>query len=528
MKTKNIEEEKMLSITDHYINTNIKISENASENLAQLKNLCNFFSTLDYVPDIDFFIQILNKNSNLNILLESIKCYQEKNKKMNSEFVFDDNISNSLLEIYSMMNGVEQKEVVSSDENYHIPDSLNNYLREISKSPLLTDQEVQNLSFRISQGDQKAREILIERNLRLVVDIAKKYQNRGLDFLDLIQEGNSGLIKAVDGFDATRGFKFSTYATWWIKQAIRRSIYITGRTVRIPDYLYRTITKYNKAISDLEIELNREPTTEEIAIKLNLSIQEVDEIKKIQFEPLSMNVMIGEAEKTELSELISTDDSLPEDKVITNMLKDKVEDLLNKTKLTPKEKEVLKLRYGFDNKEPMTLIEIGQLFNLTRERIRQIEAAAIRKIRKSDKIKSYANYMDNEIKALEQLEIYKKKYNSSKNRLKTFNRECIRKNEYRNSDDILEEYITVVKTPSYNQFLNVFDEKELIIASLTLRQGLSIEKISELLAIEQEEVRQTTNKILSFCKKNLFDTVNDNDENIKKYSKIYSKRNIDK
>ena len=272
-------------------------------------------------------------------------------------------------------------------------DAVRMYLKEIGKVPLLTGAEERELAIRMEQGDEEAKKKLCESNLRLVVSIAKRYLNRGLSFLDLIQEGNLGLIKAVDKFDYTKGYKFSTYATWWIRQAITRSIADQDRTIRIPVHMVETINKLIRISRQLLQELGREPTSEEIAKEMGITVEKVREIKKISQDPVSLETPIGEEEDSHLGDFIPDDDvPAPVEAAAYSMLKEQLMEVLDT--LSDREKKVLMLRFGLEDGRPRTLEEVGKEFNVTRERIRQIEAKALRKLRHPSRSKKLRDYLE--------------------------------------------------------------------------------------------------------------------------------------
>ena len=274
-----------------------------------------------------------------------------------------------------------------------INDPVRMYLKEIGKISLLSLDEETELSKRIAEGDETAKNRLAESNLRLVVSIAKRYVGRGMLFLDLIQEGNIGLMKAVEKFDAEKGYKFSTYATWWIRQAITRAIADQARTIRVPVHMVETINKLSRYQRQLTLELNREPTDEELAKKMGMSPDKVREVIKIAQEPVSLETPIGEEEDSHLGDFVPDESNMsPEDFTIHEMLKEEIGDVL--LTLTEREEQVLRLRFGLDDGSPKTLEEVGQMFGVTRERIRQIEAKALRKLRhpsRSRKLKDFLN-----------------------------------------------------------------------------------------------------------------------------------------
>ena len=279
------------------------------------------------------------------------------------------------------------------DRGSTVDDPVKVYLKEIGRVPLLTPEEEIELAIRIADDDQKAKQRLAEANLRLVVSIAKRYVGRGMQFLDLIQEGNLGLIKAVDKFDYTKGFKFSTYATWWIRQAITRAIADQARTIRIPVHMVETINKVKKTNSQLLHKNGRDPSAEEIAAELDMPVEKVREILRVAQEPVSLETPIGEEEDSHLGDFIPDDEApAPADAASMLLLKEQLNDVL-KT-LTPREAKVLALRFGLEDGHPHTLEEVGSEFGVTRERIRQIEAKALRKLRHPSRSKRLKDFLD--------------------------------------------------------------------------------------------------------------------------------------
>ncbi len=281
----------------------------------------------------------------------------------------------------------------TDDRGTNIDDPVKVYLKEIGRVPLLTAEEEIELAIRISDNDKQAKQRLAEANLRLVVSIAKRYVGRGMQFLDLIQEGNHGLIKAVDKFDYTKGFKFSTYATWWIRQAITRAIADQARTIRIPVHMVETINKVKKTNSQLLHKNGRDPTAEEIAAELDMPVDKVREILRVAQEPVSLETPIGEEEDSHLGDFIPDDDApAPADAASMLLLKEQLNDVLRT--LTPREAKVLALRFGLEDGHPHTLEEVGSEFGVTRERIRQIEAKALRKLRHPSRSKRLKDFLD--------------------------------------------------------------------------------------------------------------------------------------
>ena len=288
---------------------------------------------------------------------------------------------------------VEEEIDLSVQEGIAIDDPVRMYLKEIGKVPLLSSEEEMELAKKIEEGSQYAKKKLAEANLRLVVSIAKRYVGRGMLFLDLIQEGNLGLIKAVEKFDFRKGFKFSTYATWWIRQAITRAIADQARTIRIPVHMVETINKLIRVQRQLLQELGRDPFPEEISKVMDLPVEKVREIQKIAQEPVSLETPIGEEEDSHLGDFIPDDDApAPAEAAAFTMLKEQLINVLDT--LTPREEKVLRLRFGLDDGRARTLEEVGKEFNVTRERIRQIEAKALRKLRHPSRSKKLKDYLD--------------------------------------------------------------------------------------------------------------------------------------
>ena len=342
--------------------------------------------------------EIADALNEINLETEQIDKLYENLENMGIEIVGAEYVVEAIEPEFDSkaMEEVEEEELVDTSslaENFAIDDPVRMYLKEIGRVDLLSPEEEIELAKRMSEGDENAKKRLAEANLRLVVSIAKRYVGRGMLFLDLIQEGNLGLIKAVEKFDCTKGFKFSTYATWWIRQAITRAIADQARTIRIPVHMVETINKVIRVSRQLLQELGHDPSPEEIAEEMNMPVERVREILKIAQEPVSLETPIGEEEDSHLGDFIPDDDAPePAEAASFMLLKEQLVEVL-KT-LTPREEKVLRLRFGIEDGRTRTLEEVGKEFNVTRERIRQIEAKALRKLRhpsRSKKLKDFLN-----------------------------------------------------------------------------------------------------------------------------------------
>jgi len=326
----------------------------------------------------DLIMQILEKND-----IDVLRVQEEEVPERELESIEEENIEEPDIENIDL----------TVPDSVNIEDPVRMYLKEIGKVPLLTAEEEIELAQRMEAGDEEAKKRLAEANLRLVVSIAKRYVGRGMLFLDLIQEGNLGLIKAVEKFDYRKGFKFSTYATWWIRQAITRAIADQARTIRIPVHMVETINKLVRVSRQLLQELGREPTPEEIAAKMDIPVERVREIIKISQEPVSLETPIGEEEDSHLGDFIQDDNvPVPADAAAFTLLKEQLQEVLGT--LTEREQKVLRLRFGLDDGRARTLEEVGKEFNVTRERIRQIEAKALRKLRHPSRSRKLKDYLD--------------------------------------------------------------------------------------------------------------------------------------
>lgn len=405
--------DKKYDIICNWIDMNIKVNE---EELSEFYNLVKFFEKYNFEPSIDCVKSLLNTNQKLNSIIKKIvEKYGSEIEEGQSENILNDLNLLLFVETYCTTNGFDNDENDSeknSIENSLVynDDSVRSYLMEIGSCPLLSAEEEIELFKKVAQGDEKARKKAIECNTRLVVSIAKKYLGRGLEFLDLIQNGNLGLMKAVNVYDVSKGFKFSTYATWWIRQSITRALADQSRTIRIPVHMAELINKYPRIKYNLEVELNRVPTDEEIAEKMAIPVEKVKEIVKYSIELVSIYTPIGEDEESTLEEFIPSSGETIEDKFTCNVSSDIIKDLFDSAKLTDREKEVLLARFGFYGGKEFTLEEVGQSLGLTRERVRQLQEKALKKIRKSSRILDYLNYSDKPEKAKEAIKEFRSKY----------------------------------------------------------------------------------------------------------------------
>ncbi len=367
-------------------NTQVKFEERLKELLNAAKKKKN---VLEYQEINDFFTDFTLEEEHLDRILETL----EQNNVDILRITDDDDVDDEEI-ILTEEDEVDVENIdLSVPDGISIEDPVRMYLKEIGKVPLLSAEEEIELAKRMELGDEDAKKRLAEANLRLVVSIAKRYVGRGMLFLDLIQEGNLGLIKAVEKFDYRKGYKFSTYATWWIRQAITRAIADQARTIRIPVHMVETINKLIRVSRQLLQELGREPTPEEISDEMNMPVERVREILKISQEPVSLETPIGEEEDSHLGDFIQDDNvPVPADAAAFTLLKEQLVEVLST--LTDREQKVLRLRFGLDDGRARTLEEVGKEFNVTRERIRQIEAKALRKLRHPSRSRKLKDYLD--------------------------------------------------------------------------------------------------------------------------------------
>ena len=368
-------------------NTQARFEEKMKNLLAMAKKKKN---VLDYQEINDFFSDMTLEEDQFDRILETL----EQNNVDVLRITDDDDVDDEEILLSAEEEDLDMENLdLSIPDSISIEDPVRMYLKEIGKVPLLSAEEEIELAKKMELGDQEAKKRLAEANLRLVVSIAKRYVGRGMLFLDLIQEGNLGLIKAVEKFDYRKGYKFSTYATWWIRQAITRAIADQARTIRIPVHMVETINKLIRVSRQLLQELGREPSPEEIAEEMNMPVDRVREIMKISQEPVSLETPIGEEEDSHLGDFLPDDNvPVPADAAAFTLLKEQLVEVLGT--LTEREQKVLRLRFGLDDGRARTLEEVGKEFNVTRERIRQIEAKALRKLRHPSRSRKLKDYLD--------------------------------------------------------------------------------------------------------------------------------------
>lgn len=369
------ETENEVTFSDQLLDKMTEIKQKVKE--GTIKNMLTYTEIIDMLDGIDYDVEQIEK------IFDTL---EEMGIKIKSDAEAEAEIEASELED-------ADSHMIILNDSISVDDPVRMYLKEMGKVPLLSADEEIEIAQRVEKGDEKAKEKLAEANLRLVVSIAKRYVGRGMLFLDLIQEGNLGLIKAVEKFDYTKGYKFSTYATWWIRQAITRAIADQARTIRIPVHMVETIHKLSRVKRQLVQSLGRDPLPEEIAEAMDVSVERVREIIKIAQDPVSLETPIGEEEDSHLGDFIPDDDiPLPSDAAAATLLKEQLMQVLST--LTPREEKVLRLRFGIDDSRQRTLEEVGKEFNVTRERIRQIEAKALRKLRHPSRSRKLKDYLE--------------------------------------------------------------------------------------------------------------------------------------
>ena len=473
------EENQAIKVVSNFIKKNIKLKNKYQDNIISFEKIVNFFHNFNCFPPPNLLIELIDKNDTLNkILQDVVENNLEILQKYDIDSKFSDDISKNFIELYCLKNNIEiKKEDDIQEEDYtefitnitntvYTDDSVKMYLQEIHK-PILTKEQEKSLALRIRNGDEKAKELFIERNLRLVIKVARKYKGQGISFQDLIQEGNLGLIKAVDKFDVTKGYKFSTYATCWIRQSIQRSLGDKSRNIRLPVHLYEKVKKYELLKKELSLKFNREPTFEELSKKMRVSIDTIYKYERLEHDTISLNMIVGDKD-SELEDFVSLSTESIDNQFIEKNLKDVIENLLKNSHLTTKEMDILRLRFGLGTNDPKTLEEAGKVYGVSRERIRQIQEKALKKIRRSYNVKELAIYMDNPKEAKKNIDRYRLKYQQQslqkiklKDRKESEIKMEMQEKPKRKSKDNLYEYFSDYSKPEISKAISRLDEDEL-------------------------------------------------------------------
>ncbi len=389
------DEQKAKNIIQKYIQFHFPKANNIEEDMSKLKKIQFFFHKMNYHPTVDTYIQILETNEQINKIFSFIvKINMGRIKKEELGKIFKEPIIRSFVTTYCMINDIEIKEETEEIKppfyDGYKEDSTTMYLSEIGKFSILTKEEEIQLFHSYNSGNLSAKQEIIHKNLKLVVSIAKRYYNLTVPLLDLIQEGNIGLIAAIDRFDITKGYKFSTYATWWIRQAVERAASQKGRNVRLPVHMYNKVKEYRKVFSILENSLNREPTIAEMADKLEITIEEASKLCQLQLDTVSFNMPLKEDSETELGECIPASDITMEEEYVDKSIKSDMLKLLKESNLTERETDVIIKYFGLEDGNAMTLEQIGKIYGVTRERIRQNMSKALGKLRNNPKVRELA------------------------------------------------------------------------------------------------------------------------------------------
>ena len=471
------DKDQSIKVLNNYLAINFKEVKNYSEAWSALNKIDAFFSKYDTMPTYDLLVELLNNNEIFKNIVTRVFNYN-KTRIINGKFEDKVQSSNilSIIDAYVSINKIEIKKHESRIDAFGeiSSDLVREYMQEISKIPLLTAEQEKELGYKVQKGDKEAKDKFVEANLRLVISIAKRYIGRGLSFLDLIQEGNLGLIKAVEMFDPDKGNKFSTYATWWIRQAVTRSIADKGRTIRLPVHMFEKVNEYKRVKGDLAFKLNREATDEEVAKEMKVSKSKVLDYQRYLEEPMSLNTNIGEEKDSELEEFIPDESTNTEDEVMAGTLKEEFYKAFDTLKFNERTCSVLIKRYGLESGDPMTLEQVGKIYGITRERVRQIEAKALRKMRKNGSVaKALAAYTDDPDKNIGNVPLIQREEQRLGNSVKSLRNTYIKPIERVPKSSIYngrkEEENMSKKVPSLNEILEGYSYQQ---------QQMAISKLS--------------------------------------------------
>ena len=397
-------------LLEKYVQQTFSSFTSEKDCVEKFEQLQQFFEKYSIEPTQKMILNLAKQNSVFQQMGDALyQAYQSSSSSLDFDKMLENKILAMVLDTYCTM---QNNEVVIPDKDSvrDVPSSVVAYLREITQIPLLSLEEEKELASKVAQGDAAAKNKLIESNLRLVVRFAKNYLNQGLSYLDLIQEGNLGLMKAVEKYDVEKGCHFATYAVYWIKQAMSRATANKGRNIRIPVQVYLKVGTCRRTIRKLSEQLKRQPTIDEVANAMGMSVKEASELYNLQDDTISMNSIVSADSDTELGDFIPSSNDTPEEIALSSALKDDMQKLFTACNLKEMEQNVLMMRYGFYNQEPMTLEEIGNIYHVTRERIRQLEAKALMKLRRSRQVKEMADYTLYPEASLQNIEEFKEKY----------------------------------------------------------------------------------------------------------------------
>lgn len=534
------DESKANIIINGFLQNNLKKPQNVNNAMKNLNIISSFLKKYNYIPNVNILINMIENNPYLSdsIRLVVKKYERQFNLDVLTE-VIDDTLIITFIEVYCMLNKIDVKHFENVDENidlgFETSDSLIIYLKEINMYPTLTYEEELFLAQRIAEGDEKAKKRFIECNLKLVVSLAKKYVGRGLPMLDLIQEGNFGLMLAVERFDASKGFKFSTYAVHWINRSINFALSRKSKIVRFPAYYYDASKNYRKTEMALEEKLERKPTISEIAEEMGITVSKAITIYKSQNEVISLNSFVDNTEK-ELEKFIASGEESIEEQIVKKAIPVDVRKLLKDCNLSERQMDILAYRFGLDGREILTLEEIGKKYNLTRERIRQIEVSALMKLRKSIHIKSLAEYTGRPNESMQNIYEFIRQSNEEKTQKSLRDRE--RKGSTKVVSEIkpvdkIHEFVSVKMlelsdNAKFQQITNTLTSKEIIVFVLMLgktnTEKFTTKEMTRYLDITFDEFLILTKRVLNMYRNEIEKFLNES--NISEENKVKQKKVI--